>query len=83
LGPHASRSGRRGALEAKASGGGQLLAPNVLGVKHWSRLLGGVLYAASSRVDWASLLRRSFEVDVLARGRRARCPHLRPEPHQT
>jgi hypothetical protein len=35
-------------------------------VKHWSRLLGGALYAASPRVDWASLLRRSFEVDVLA-----------------
>jgi hypothetical protein len=35
-------------------------------VKHWNRLLGGSLYAASPRVDWASLLRRSFEVDVLA-----------------
>jgi uncharacterized protein YbaR (Trm112 family) len=28
--------------------------------------LGGALYAASPRVDWASLLRRSFQVDVLA-----------------
>ena len=45
-----------------------LLAPNVLTVKHWSRLLGGLLYAASPRLDWATLLRRSFEVDVL------RCP---------
>ena len=44
---------------------GQLLAPNVLSVKHWSRLLEGSLYAASPRVDWASLLRRTFEVDVL------------------
>jgi hypothetical protein len=35
-------------------------------VKHWSRLLGGMLYAASPRLDWASLLRRSFDVDVLA-----------------
>jgi hypothetical protein len=43
-----------------------LLAPNVLGVEHWNRLLGGLLYAASPRVDWATLLRRSFEVDVLA-----------------
>jgi hypothetical protein len=42
-----------------------LLTPNVLSVKHWDRLLGGLLYAASPRVDWASLLRRSFEVDVL------------------
>jgi hypothetical protein len=30
-----------------------------------SRLLGGSLYAASPRVDWATLLRPSFEVDVL------------------
>ena len=42
-----------------------LLAPNVLSTKHWSRLLGGSLYAASPRIDWATLLRRSFEVDVL------------------
>jgi hypothetical protein len=32
-------------------------------VKHWSRLLGGLLYAASPCVDWATLLRRTFEVD--------------------
>jgi len=42
------------------------LAPNVLSVRHWDRLMGGALYAASHRVDWASLLRRSFQVDVLA-----------------
>lgn len=41
------------------------LAPNVLSVQHWDRLLGGLLYAASPRVDWASLLRRSFSADVL------------------
>jgi hypothetical protein len=41
------------------------LAPNILSVQHWDRLLGGVLYATSPRVDWASLLRRSFSVDVL------------------
>jgi hypothetical protein len=35
-------------------------------LKHWDRLLGGTIYAASPRVDWVSLLRRSFEVDVLA-----------------
>jgi hypothetical protein len=35
-------------------------------VKHWNRLLGGALYAATPRLDWASLLRRSFQVDVLA-----------------
>jgi Putative transposase/Transposase zinc-binding domain len=43
----------------------ELLAPHVLSVKHWNRLLGGLLYAATPRVDWATLLRRSFEVDVL------------------
>ncbi len=29
------------------------------------RLIGGALYAATPRLDWASLLGRSFEVDVL------------------
>jgi hypothetical protein len=42
-----------------------MLAPNILSVRHWDRLLGGLLYATSPRVDWASLLRRSFSVDVL------------------
>jgi hypothetical protein len=55
-----------GLPDTSASTGGQLLAPNVLSLKHWNRLLGGMLYAASPRVDWAFLLRRSFEVDVLA-----------------
>jgi hypothetical protein len=38
----------------------------VLSVRHWDRLLGGALYAATPRVDWAALLRRSFDVDVMA-----------------
>jgi hypothetical protein len=41
------------------------LAPNVLSVRHWDRLLGGLLYAATPRVDWATLLRRSLDVDAL------------------
>ena len=41
------------------------LAPNVIRVKHWDRLMGGLLYAAQPRVDWATLLRRSLSVDVL------------------
>ncbi len=41
------------------------LTPNVLSVRHWDRLLGGLLYAASPRIDWASLLRRTLHVDVL------------------
>jgi hypothetical protein len=42
-----------------------LLSPNVLSVRHWDRLLGGLLYATSPRVDWPTLPRRSFAVDVL------------------
>ena len=41
------------------------LAPNIISVKHWDRLLGGLLYAVRPRVDWALLLRRSLSVDVL------------------
>jgi hypothetical protein len=44
----------------------ELLAPNVLGVRHWQRLLGGLLYATKPRLDWAKLLHRTFEVDVLS-----------------
>ncbi len=44
------------------------VAPNVLSVRHWERLLHGQLYAATPRIDWATLLRRTFDVDVL------RCP---------
>jgi hypothetical protein len=42
-----------------------MLTPNVVSVPHWDRLLGGLLYAATPRIDWATLLRRSFAVDVL------------------
>jgi hypothetical protein len=42
-----------------------LLAPNIIAVKHWDRLLGGLLYATKPRIDWATLLRRTFRVDVL------------------
>jgi hypothetical protein len=42
-----------------------VLAPNVIALKHWDRLLGGLLHAATPRVEWATLLRRSFETDVL------------------
>ena len=41
------------------------MAPNILRVEHWDRLLGGALYAATPRVDWATLLRRTFDTDVL------------------
>lgn len=41
------------------------LAPNILSVRHWSRILGGLLYATSARLRWSELLRRTFDVDVL------------------
>ena len=41
-----------------------LLAPNVLSIAHWNRLAGGELYAATPRMAWAPLLRRTFAVDV-------------------
>jgi hypothetical protein len=41
------------------------LAPNILSVRHWSRLLNGVLYATSPRVRWPQLLQRTFDVDIL------------------
>ena len=40
------------------------VAPNILSIAHWDRLLGGKLYAPLSRVDWDTLLRRTFDVDV-------------------
>jgi hypothetical protein len=47
-----------------ATGAASRVAPNILSVAHWDRLLGGKLYASLSRVDWATLLRRTFDVDV-------------------
>ena len=40
----------------------ELLTPNTLGVRHWSRLLGGLLYASSPRLSWSKLLRRTFDI---------------------
>jgi hypothetical protein len=42
------------------------LAHNVISVRHWQRLRDGALLAGSPYVDWARLLQRTFEVDVLA-----------------
>ena len=42
----------------------EVVAPNVLSLAHWARLRDGELYAAQHRVDWASLLRRTFAFDV-------------------
>jgi len=42
------------------------LPPNVLPIAHWHRLLGGLLVATSPRLDWATLLRRTYATDVLS-----------------
>jgi Putative transposase len=42
--------------------------PTIISIEHWRRLLDGELYAASSRIEWALLLRRTYGVDAL------RCP---------
>jgi hypothetical protein len=52
------------ALAAK-SNAVEIVAPNVLSMAHWARLLDGELYAAQPRVDWARLLRRTFDIDVM------------------
>jgi hypothetical protein len=44
------------------------VAPNIRSFAHWERVLGGELYAPPSRLDWATLLRRTFEVDVKSCG---------------
>lgn len=46
------------------SGLAERAGPNILSIAHWKRLLDGELYAASSRVDWATLLRRTWDTDV-------------------
>ena len=40
-------------------------SPNILTVRHWRRLLDGLLLARSPRLDWALLLRRSMDIDAL------------------
>jgi hypothetical protein len=61
----------RGPQAVDYGGDAALLAPNVIAIRHWERLLGGALYASAPRVDGARLLRRSLEVDVLE------CPKCR------
>ncbi|MDF2698047.1 MAG: hypothetical protein K0S65_6430 [Labilithrix sp.] len=54
-----------GAAASAASADVTNLAPNILSVRHWSRLLNGVLYATSPRLRWPQLLQRTFDVDIL------------------
>jgi hypothetical protein len=40
--------------------------PNVLSTRYLARIGGGLLFAATSNVPWATLLARTFDVDVKA-----------------
>ena len=42
----------------------ECVAPNVLSLTHWDRLLDGELYASSTRLDWRTLLKRTFDTDL-------------------
>jgi hypothetical protein len=39
--------------------------PNVLPTSHLERMLGGLLLATSPRLDWPTLMRRTYATDVL------------------
>lgn len=54
---------------ARVVDGAAVPMPNVLSTRHLDRIAGGLLYAASSNVPWATLLARTFEFDVKACGR--------------
>ncbi len=49
---------------ARTMDGADVPMPNVLSARHLSRIGRGLLFAASSNVPWATLLARTFEIDV-------------------
>ena len=61
-----TRPVRSAAALALVVPGAEASAPNVLSAKHLERIAGGLLYAATPNVPWATLLRRTFEVDTTA-----------------
>jgi Putative transposase len=40
------------------------VGPNLLSLAHWTRLLEGELYAPRARLDWQTLLKRTFDHDL-------------------
>ena len=46
------------------TGNAEQVAPNVLSIAHWERILEGELYAATARIDWRTLLKRTFDTDL-------------------
>jgi len=53
-------------LDHRYTPGDVEVTPQGISVRRVDRLLGSLLLATSPRVDWATLLRRTFDVDVLA-----------------
>ena len=51
-------------LTMTMTGAAEQVAPNVLSLAHLDRILQGELYATSSRIDWRTLLKRTFDVDL-------------------
>jgi hypothetical protein len=51
---------------AWAVDGAEVPIPNVLSARHLDRIGRGLLYAATSNIPWATLLARTFEIDVKA-----------------
>ena len=51
---------------ARSIAGADVPMPNVLSTRHLARIGGGLLYAATSNVPWATLLARTFEIDIKA-----------------
>ncbi len=51
---------------ARSLDGADVPMPNVLLARYLARIGGGLLYAATSNVQWATLLARTFDVDVKA-----------------
>jgi hypothetical protein len=47
-----------------ATGHAAQVAPHVLSIAHWARLENGELYAPLSRLEWATLLKRTFSTDA-------------------
>ena len=51
---------------ARSIEGANVPVPNVLSTRHLVRIGGGLLFAATSNVPWATLLARTFQFDVKA-----------------
>ena len=46
------------------TGKAEQVAPNVLSFAHWERILEGELYAPTARIDWRTLLKRTFDTEL-------------------